>query len=112
MSHPVLSLLSPEVAWNEISQSRCQLEEVLGIPVWALAYPFGDATCVTPREREMAEQAGFKCAFLNGGGGFGAEMSRFALPRVHVTSEMNLAEFEAHISGFYRELRQRFLGAA
>ena len=48
----------------------------------------------------MAERAGFSCAFLNGGGGLGAPMPRFALPRVHVTGAMNLGEFEAHVSGF------------
>jgi peptidoglycan/xylan/chitin deacetylase (PgdA/CDA1 family) len=112
MSHPVLSQLSREGAWSEITESRCQLEQVLDEPVWALAYPFGGAECVTDREFEMAERAGFKCAFLNGGGGFGAIMPRFALPRVHVTGAMNLGEFEAHISGFYRSLRERFLGFA
>jgi peptidoglycan/xylan/chitin deacetylase (PgdA/CDA1 family) len=110
LSHPVLSQLPAEAAWNEISESRCRLEQVLGKPVWALAYPFGGNGCVTSRESEMAERAGFKCAFLNGGGGLGAEMSRFALPRVHVTGEMNLAEFDAHISGLYRSLRRQFLG--
>jgi hypothetical protein len=49
---------------------------------------------------------------VNSGGGLGAEMPRFALPRVHVTRTMNLGEFEAHVSGFYRSLRQRFMGAA
>jgi peptidoglycan/xylan/chitin deacetylase (PgdA/CDA1 family) len=112
LSHPVLSQLSPEDAWEEISASRCRLQETVDKPVWALAYPFGDASCVTEREREMAQRAGFTCAFLNVGGGFGAEMPRFALPRVHVTGEMNLGEFEAHVSGFYRVLRGRFLGAS
>jgi peptidoglycan/xylan/chitin deacetylase (PgdA/CDA1 family) len=112
LTHPVLSEISPEAAWNEISESRCQLEKVIGRPVWALAYPFGDLTSVTERELEMAERAGFTCAFLNIGGGFGAAMPRFALPRVHVTGAMNLGEFEAHVSGFYRSLRQRFMHPA
>ena len=112
LTHPVLSLLPPEEAWCEISGSRSKLEEVIGQPVWALAYPFGDSVSVTEREREMAERAGFTCAFVNSGGGLGAQMPRFALPRVHVSGEMNLGEFEAHVSGFYRSLRQRFMGAA
>ena len=112
LTHPVLSQLSPEAAWNEIAESRARLEKTIGSPVWALAYPFGDSACVTDREREMAERAGFTCAFLNVGGGFGAPLPRFALPRVHVTGDMNLGEFEAHVSGLYRSLRQRFLGAA
>jgi peptidoglycan/xylan/chitin deacetylase (PgdA/CDA1 family) len=111
LTHPVLSQMSPEAAWSEISESRCKLEQVIGKSVWALAYPFGDSVSVTDREREMAERAGFSCAFLNMGGGFGAPMPRFALPRVHITRAMNLGEFEAHVSGFYRSLRQRFLGS-
>lgn len=112
LSHPVLSQLSENDAWSEISQSRCRLEKVVDRPVWALAYPFGDTVCVTEREREMAERAGFTCAFLNVGGGLGAEMLPFAMPRVHVTGEMSLAEFDAHVSGLYRALRQRLLGTA
>jgi len=109
LSHPMLSQVSTELAWNEISEGRRSLEQALGRPVWALAYPFGDLSSVTGRELEMAEQAGFTCAFLNVGGGCGAQTPRFALPRVHVTAEMGMAEFEAHVSGFYRTLRQRFL---
>jgi peptidoglycan/xylan/chitin deacetylase (PgdA/CDA1 family) len=110
LSHPILSLLSPEAVWQEITESRNRLEQTVGHRVWALAYPFGDTLAVTQREVKMAEQAGFACAFLNVGGGFGSEIARFALPRVHVTGEMSVAEFEAHLSGFYASLRRRFHG--
>ena len=112
LTHPVLSQLSPEAAWKEIAECRCKLEKTIDRPVWALAYPFGDSASVTARERELAERAGFTCAFVNEGGGFGALMPRFALPRVHITGAMNLGEFEAHISGLYRSLRRRFLASA
>jgi peptidoglycan/xylan/chitin deacetylase (PgdA/CDA1 family) len=108
VSHPMLSQQSPELAWKEISESRVALETAVGTKVWALAYPFGDAMSVTSREWKMAEQAGFECAFMNVGGGFGAKLSRFSLPRVHVTSDMSLAEFEAHVSGLHRALRGPF----
>jgi peptidoglycan/xylan/chitin deacetylase (PgdA/CDA1 family) len=107
LSHPMLSQQNAELAWKEISESRGLLENVVGKPVWALAYPFGDSASVTAREWEMAERAGFQCAFMNVGGGFGAPLPRFALPRVHVTAEMSLPEFEAHISGFHRALQSR-----
>jgi hypothetical protein len=47
---------------------------------------------------------------MNVGGGFGSGVGRFAIPRVHVTADMKLAEFEAHIAGFYRNLK-RLLGS-
>jgi peptidoglycan/xylan/chitin deacetylase (PgdA/CDA1 family) len=108
LSHPMLSQLSPELAWSEISESKHNLEQALGRTISALAYPFGDSSSVTPREVQMAERAGFQCAFLNAGGGFGTQTCKFALPRVHVTAEMTLSEFEAHISGFHRSLQALF----
>jgi hypothetical protein len=120
LSHPILSRASEELAWQEISESRKVLEEALGQTVWAFGYPFGNAATVTGRDLRLAEEAGFRSAFLNTGGGFGAKIdrskisgakiNRFALPRVHVTADMSLFEFEAHISGFYRSLRKRLLG--
>jgi peptidoglycan/xylan/chitin deacetylase (PgdA/CDA1 family) len=112
MSHPMLSQSSPDAAWTEISESKRNLEQALGQEIWALAYPFGDSSSVTSREVRMAERAGFQCAFLNMGGECGTRTPRFALPRVHVTSEMSLAEFEAHISGFHRSLQEVFRPAS
>jgi hypothetical protein len=111
LDHPMLSQQSPELAWKEIADSRTALENALGTRVWALAYPFGDPASVTPREWKMAERAGFTCAFMNVGGGFGAALPSFALPRVHVTLQMTLSEFEAHVSGFHNSLRARLSGA-
>jgi peptidoglycan/xylan/chitin deacetylase (PgdA/CDA1 family) len=111
LNHPMLSQQTTELAWQEISKSRALLEEVIGAPIWALAYPFGDPGSVTTREMLMAEQAGFQCAFMNVGGGFGASLPVFALPRVHVAADMSLAEFEAHLSGFHRDFRSRLSGA-
>jgi peptidoglycan/xylan/chitin deacetylase (PgdA/CDA1 family) len=125
VSHPILACASEELARREISESRSVLERALGQTVWAFAYPFGNAATVTGRDLRLAEEAGFRCAFMNVGGGFGAKIgrseigrsgigrskvNRFALPRVHVTADMSLFEFEAHISGFYRSLRKRLLG--
>jgi peptidoglycan/xylan/chitin deacetylase (PgdA/CDA1 family) len=107
LSHPMLSQLSPELAYAEISESRMRLETALQEPVWAFAYPFGDPPSVTPQVLEMPQKAGYKAAFMNFGGGLGAELPPFALPRVHVTAGMSRGEFEAHLSGFYLRLQQR-----
>jgi peptidoglycan/xylan/chitin deacetylase (PgdA/CDA1 family) len=105
LSHPILARASEELVWQEISESRNVLEKALGQTVWAFGYPFGNAATVTGRDLRLAEQAGFRCAFMNVGGGFGAKVggakvggakisgakiNRFALPRVHVTADMSL----------------------
>jgi peptidoglycan/xylan/chitin deacetylase (PgdA/CDA1 family) len=106
LSHPVLSQMSPEMASTEIAEGRARLEAAIGKPIWAFAYPFGDAGSVTPRVAAMAKQSGFKAAFMNIGGGLGAELPIHAIPRVHVNAGMALSEFEAHVSGFYEVLQR------
>jgi len=106
MSHPLLSHLPPELARAEMTESRACLEAVLGERVWAFAYPFGDAASVTPEILVMAKDAGYSAAFLNCGGGLGTELPPFAIPRVHVSAGMGVAELEAHVAGFYSSLQR------
>ena len=107
LSHPMLSKLPEELAWQEISKSRAELEVALGKPVWALAYPFGNAEAVSAREPELAERAGFRCAFMNVEDSVNSQW--FAFPRIHVSSTTTAAELEAHVSGFYRAVRHKYL---
>ena len=109
ISHPMLSQMTEHLAFREISESRTQLEAALGKPVWALAYPFGNAEAVSAREPELAKRAGFKCAFMNVEDGRGSGW--FAFPRIHVSSETTVAELEAHVSGFYQSVREKYLHA-
>jgi peptidoglycan/xylan/chitin deacetylase (PgdA/CDA1 family) len=108
LTHPILAQAPPELAWTEIVESRAGLETALGTQIWALAYPFGDVGSVTPEVVAMAKQAKFEAAFMNIGGGLGPRLPLHAIPRVHVSAGMSLAEFEAHVCGFY-ELLQRGL---
>jgi peptidoglycan/xylan/chitin deacetylase (PgdA/CDA1 family) len=109
LSHPMLSQLPLELATDEISESRRRLESAVQQRVWGFAYPFGDPQSVTPEVLAIPKEAGYAAAFLNFGGGLGTDLPPYALPRVHVTAEMNLAEFEAQVCGFYARL-QRFAG--
>jgi len=106
LSHPVLSQLPLELARTEIATSRAALAAILQKRVWAFAYPFGDVQSVNPEVLAMPESAGFAAAFLNYGGGLGTSLPSYGLPRIHVTAEMRLPEFEAHVSGFYSRLQR------
>ncbi len=108
LSHPALVEQSIDSARTEIAECRRALESVLGCPVWAIAYPFGDPASVSEREYRLAKEAGYECAFVNVGGGLKSRSSPFAFPRIHVTAEMSLEVFEAYISGFHDDLTNRF----
>ncbi len=107
MTHPILSRQPLALAQQEIAGSRAVLEHALARPVWAFAYPFGDSSAVDVQAMAIARQTGFEAAFLNYGGGFDSRFDHFAIPRVHVTATMALAEFEAHVAGFHSLLQRR-----
>jgi len=107
LSHPTLSKQPADLAHAEISDCRQMLQDCCGQPVWALAYPFGNAAAVGDREIDVARAAGYDCAFMNVPGDL-QSAPRFALPRVHITAEMSLDVYEAHVSGFHEEIRRRF----
>jgi peptidoglycan/xylan/chitin deacetylase (PgdA/CDA1 family) len=105
-THPILSLCSDEEVRREIRESKYHIERALGRKVWAFAYPYGNPVTIGDREFRFAEQAGYSCAFLNVEHWNDRESNSFAIPRIHVNSDMTLPEFAAHVSGFHTWLRR------
>jgi len=103
VTHPRLTRVSPDLRRLELEESRRGLEGVLGRPVTALAYPFGDADTDVV---EAAREAGYRAA---------ATMSRrpcpgpMAVPRVGVYSHDVPARFALKVS---RPMRTRVAAAA
>jgi glycosyltransferase involved in cell wall biosynthesis/peptidoglycan/xylan/chitin deacetylase (PgdA/CDA1 family) len=65
LSHPILAKCDGTTAMHEIAESKTVLERRLGRPVRHLAYPFGDASAVGPREFHFAHQAGYTTAITS-----------------------------------------------
>jgi peptidoglycan/xylan/chitin deacetylase (PgdA/CDA1 family) len=62
VSHFNLRRLSDEAAWQEITAPIEILERRLGVRPRHMAYPYGFAAAVGPREVRMAKEAGFRTA--------------------------------------------------
>lgn len=61
--HPILSNETESEALSEMSESRQQLSEKIGLGVDLFAYPVGGADEATVREFALAERVGFKASF-------------------------------------------------
>jgi peptidoglycan/xylan/chitin deacetylase (PgdA/CDA1 family) len=107
MSHPMMSKTSEETVFKEMTESKKTLESALEKEVWAFAFPFGTRETAGVREQIIAQKAGFDCAFMSIEEG--SVENRFAIPRIHVSLNTSLAEVDAHLSGFYRSARNRFM---
>ncbi len=110
ISHPILSLCSEVEARHEIQVSKAEIERLVGRTIWAFAYPFGDFSTVGEREVRLARECGFTCAFLNIPNGPVDRANPFVLSRTHVTLDMSLPEFAAHVSGLHSRLQRAVRG--
>jgi hypothetical protein len=61
-THPILSVLPPETAWEEIHGSKEDIERHTGVTVRAFAYPNGKETDFNTKTMELLRKAGFECA--------------------------------------------------
>lgn len=81
MSHPVLSMLTPEGMRREISDSKRVIEEQLGINVSAFAYPNGTQSDFTEVTKDIVRECGYCCAVTTIFGTNGEDQDVYALHR-------------------------------
>ena len=97
VSHVALSGLDYKDQVAEIANNRVYLEQIIGRPVRFLAWPYGDANENAGR---AAAASGIVAAF--GLGGAAADLSaidRYAIPRITIYAEDDLATFVAKVQG-------------
>lgn len=84
-SHYVLSQLTPERQFEELSKSRAILKEELGIEAAALAYPVGGRISFTDQTQRAAQDAGYRAAFsFYGGTNLPGKISPYDVARVGI----------------------------
>lgn len=106
MTHPFLTRLKRQTAFEEIRVSKVFLEEILGVPVRAFAYPYGDWS---PWLTELVAEAGFEVAFTTDPTQPWNLTNRFALPRTVISAFDGTTLFRAKI-GLFGEKPRDVLG--
>jgi peptidoglycan/xylan/chitin deacetylase (PgdA/CDA1 family) len=102
ITHPRLSALSTDTQLEEISGSKAGLEQIVGRPVSAFAYPYGRESDYTPHTEKLVRDAGFDCGCATTVGVVGTHSERFQLPRVQV-EDMNGESFDRFLSESLRD---------
>ena len=88
--HLDLRHVSPALCSAEITQSKQDLERLLGIPVTDFAYPYGG---ISPVALSDVRAAGFSDAVSTLSGALQTADLRWTLHRQHITGGMSLATF-------------------
>lgn len=95
VTHPHLPRLSDAELARELTESKSELEDELGVPCRHLAYPYGDEDA---RVRAAARAAGYDAAFAVAT----RRPDRFAVPRVAVYRHHTRLGFRLRTSGLAR----------
>lgn len=99
VNHTILSRLSDEDACEEITQSKKQLENVIGKPVTSFAYPNGGIGDYNNSHAKMLEEAGYDMVFTSIVGTVKTNSNQFDLNRIGIGSEINVNNLSYIIKG-------------
>ena len=95
-THPVLSAQTPDAQRREIFNSKPQLEEIVGHPVTAFAYPYGSREDIGQETINIVQEAGFELACANFPGYVNRRTNPLLLPR-WVVRDWDVKEFAARL---------------
>lgn len=98
MTHPNLSQLPRDQAWEEILRSRMRLEILLNGPVRTFAYPYG---LHNETIRELVVQAGYQFACSAWTGPMRFETDPYDIRRLEVSDATNPVRFWIMVNGPY-----------
>lgn len=97
VSHSVLSQLTPERQFEELSNSRAILKSQLGIEAAAVAYPVGSAKSFSALTQKLAQEAGYRAAFsYYGGRNQPGTLEAYNIKRIQVSLH-NIARFRVQM---------------
>jgi len=101
LSHPSLAKCSNEESFEEIFNSKKELERIIGKPVVHFSYPFGTSSDVGQREIKNVEKAGYLTALTTRYGDvyINKNINLFSLPRIWTSSDNDEDELVKCIYG-------------
>jgi peptidoglycan/xylan/chitin deacetylase (PgdA/CDA1 family) len=99
VSHPVLTEIDNDRLYYEITNSKMDLERMVGCSVLAISYPYG---AYDTRVCEAAKRAGYELGFTNEPCIFNNFTDNFQIGRFAVSTNDSLVKFKLKVSGAYQ----------
>lgn len=98
VNHPMLSRLSRDEQWKEISGCGRRIADELGEPMRVFSYPFGKPDSFNADTRACLREAGVRTAFTYHGG-FGRldDWDDYDVPRSAIEQDTTFHEFRAEV---------------
>jgi len=101
-THQILTSAMAEEREQELVTSRVTIEEEIGRPCWAFAYPNGESSDFSAADKAALKAAGYVCAFTQMPGLIASTVDPYALPRIPVPDTDDIRVFASRVSGVHQ----------
>ncbi len=99
VNHVDLGQVGPDVAAMELSQSRIDLQEILGRPINLVSYPYGGKRNIKPEVEHIARQIGYEAMFSAYGGYVNDRSDCFDIQRIGIGGQHRPLDLLMEIEG-------------
>lgn len=100
VTHPILSSISDEESWVELSNSRAQISAGIGRDVNCFCYPNGKVQDYRSSQVKQIQDAGYACAVIAEFGMVHASTNRYLMPRIGMTRKRTPEQISKYLEGF------------
>jgi len=98
-THPILSSVTDEESWQELTRSRAQIEKGIGKRVTSFCFPNGMPGDYRPSQVKQLADAGYNCAVVANFGLVGAGTDVYRMPRMGMERQLRMVEFSKYLDG-------------
>jgi peptidoglycan/xylan/chitin deacetylase (PgdA/CDA1 family) len=99
VTHPILSSITDEESWDELTVSRTQIEEGLGKKIKLFCFPNGKPGDYRPSQIRQVKDAGYEGAVATRSGMVGHGANRYELPRIGISGKTDNLSFSKYLDG-------------
>jgi peptidoglycan/xylan/chitin deacetylase (PgdA/CDA1 family) len=105
VTHPILSGVTDDECWRELTISRAQIELALGRPVAAFCFPNGKTGDYRLSQLQQVREAGYKGAVAANSGLVTNQSNPYELPRLGVSGYDDSISFAQNLDGVEHYVR-------
>jgi hypothetical protein len=99
VTHPILSSITDEESWKELTESRRQIEEALGTQVRSFCFPNGQPEDYRASQVKEVQEAGYNCAVVADFDLVQNGADPYRLPRIGMERKTQSVEMAKYLDG-------------
>jgi peptidoglycan/xylan/chitin deacetylase (PgdA/CDA1 family) len=105
VTHPILSSVTDEESFAELTRSRAQIEDGIGRSVRSFCFPNGMPGDFRPSQVRQVAEAGYDCSVIAQFGMVSNSSDRYQMPRIGMARKSSDEQIAKYLDGFayYRQ---------